>query len=156
MTTESNKEARRIGLKTETIWHLNRICADKIFMFFGVRCFNVLNVQFLFKCTYSKVSFNNFMELNNAGFSKSFQKLCSCSAIIFVGLVESPKTSESEPFTFCVINIPKSHRQPCRDHSTLKYDQSFHFASCTFGAPWSGIQASFVIRVPPVTFSDRR
>ena len=40
-------------------------------------------------------------------FSRSFQKLFSCSAIIFVGLVESRGTSESEPSTFRVMNIPQ-------------------------------------------------
>ena len=35
------------------------------------------------------------------------QKFFSCSAIVFVGLVESRETSESESLTFRVINIPK-------------------------------------------------
>ena len=37
---------------------------------------------------------------------RSFQKLFSCSAIIFVGLVESRETSESDPSTSRVMNIP--------------------------------------------------
>ena len=40
-------------------------------------------------------------------FQQSFQKLFSCSAVIFVGLVESRETSESKPSTFRVMNIAK-------------------------------------------------
>ena len=40
-------------------------------------------------------------------FSQSFQKLFSCSAITFVGLVQSRETSESEPGDFRVMNISK-------------------------------------------------
>ena len=37
-------------------------------------------------------------------FSQSLQKLSSCYAIIFVGLVESRETSEGEPSTFGAMN----------------------------------------------------
>ena len=43
-------------------------------------------------------------------FSQPFQKLFSCLAIIFVGLVESRETSESERSTFRVMNIPKKQQ----------------------------------------------
>ena len=47
--------------------------------------------------------------MNEKGFTQSVQKLFSCSAIIFVGLAESPETSDSKPSgkprTFRVINI---------------------------------------------------
>ena len=38
---------------------------------------------------------------------QSFQKLFSCSVIIFIGKFESRETSQSEPSTFRVMNIPK-------------------------------------------------
>ena len=69
-------------------------------------------------------------------FLQSCQKLFSCYAIIFVGLVESRDTSESEPSTFRVINLKKSHRQPCSHHyTTLKSGQLAGFHYRPFGAP---------------------
>ena len=52
-----------------------------------------------------------------------FTKLFSSFAIIFVGLIESCKTSESKPSTFRAMNIPKSHNQSCCHHSALKYGE---------------------------------
>ena len=53
-------------------------------MFFDDQCFNELNVQF---------HSNSFIQKCPAiilqRFLQSFQKLCSCSEIIFVGLVET-------------------------------------------------------------------
>ena len=65
-------------------------------MFFGVQCSNL----FTQRCPLINI-------LRRKTFSKVFQKLSSCSTIIFVGLVEPSETSESELSTFCVINFPE-------------------------------------------------
>ena len=75
-------------------------------VFFGVRCFNSLNVQFH---SSSFILRRPSITLWRNNVFIVFQKIFFCSAIIFVGLVESCETSESGSSTFCVMNI---HKKP--------------------------------------------
>ena len=75
-----------------------------------------------FKFTHSKVfstalcwdnvfhSLSKYREIHyhTEGQKNGVNKLFSCSVIFFVGLVESRESFESEPSTFCVMNIRKT------------------------------------------------
>ena len=47
-------------------------------------------------------------------YSQSFRNLFSYSAIIFIGLVESHETSETEPIIFRFMNLPRSPQAATR------------------------------------------
>ena len=120
--TRHLKTHGRIGLETDDLAR-----KQKNFGRFGVRCFDALNVRFhsnvfIKKCPSITLSRNNI-------FHSLSKKLFSCSAVIFVGLVESCRISECAPSTLPVMIFLKSHTQPCGHHSTLKkaYGQSARF-----------------------------
>ena len=63
--------------------------------------------------------------------SQSFKKLFFCSAIIFVGLIESRETFESEPCTFSVMNIPKKPQAAMPSSFKMEFSLMF-FGSLVF------------------------
>ena len=119
--------------------------------FGGVRWFNALNVQFhsdsfIQRCLSMTIWSNNV-------FHRSFQKLFSCSAIIFIGLVESHKNSESEPSTFPVMNIlkkpqaaiPSSFNIEVRPISSFRLPQLPHFLTSSLYFPVRSSHPALII-----------
>ena len=98
-------------------------------------CTDWFSLMLSFECS---ISFKGVLKhlYGRITFSQSFQKSFSCSAIVFVSLVESQETSESEPGTFRVTNIPRKSQAAMPLSLKMKVKQISPFlASRAFGPP---------------------